>query len=653
MEIHELNTFSGTLGAGDFFATDNGSDTSKVSADSMFAPLNARIDNIIAGGDAPSAAEVTDARLGATVLGGEQFVSLGEAIRGQAITLFDNLSNITNALPIDNWVKGKYINTGTNPVNINSPTSSASYNYVVVSCSAHDIFVITGVGGSGAKLWCFIDGSGNRITVSDSDANLSNVALIAPTGAVYLVVNVKNASPYSLYKDKGGQEYFRTLQASVVSDQIKYNSIYTEAVTHNFYYNNATGFKQMAGTYSCSETLLPYNSDFDRFALSTGSLKVFITCYDKNKDFIVGAEAPVAGAVATPKVIPKTTKFIGLSVNSVSATEIGIRLVDKIKNIEYPFTDPNCFTVANRFMNNTGAFSSENSSYECIFFLVEGGSEIYTNVTLASNMCCYTASNAVVTPTYVEINRHGRVYTMPNDAVMCCANLNLGNQHGGVCCNVYNVITKPEKILCIGDSITWLDGTTDTSHDGASLFNGYQKQIQKEGYKVISAGYSGYAYAKDGEHNSIYTAIVESEYDVSDYDVIILSGGTNDDLYGITIGTAPTSYSDTAFDETTTLGALSAIIAYIRANNSNCKIILCTQLKSQAASRPYSEAVQYADGFKNVAKFASCYLCDLFENMNVQPYTNGFAEFYYDGTHPNKAGMVRVGQLILKAIENA
>lgn len=87
MEIHELNTFSGTLGSGDFFATDNGNDTSKVSAESMFAPLNARIDTIIAG-PASSAQEVIDARLGAT---GKTYSSLGAAIRTQVSELLDEL----------------------------------------------------------------------------------------------------------------------------------------------------------------------------------------------------------------------------------------------------------------------------------------------------------------------------------------------------------------------------------------------------------------------------------------------------------------------------------------------------------------------------------------------------------------------------------
>lgn len=88
MEIHELNTFSGTPGAGDYLATDNGIDTSKVSAQDLFAPLNARIDNIIAGGTAPSEAEIVDARRGAD---GVDYASLGTAIRTQFTNLEDDL----------------------------------------------------------------------------------------------------------------------------------------------------------------------------------------------------------------------------------------------------------------------------------------------------------------------------------------------------------------------------------------------------------------------------------------------------------------------------------------------------------------------------------------------------------------------------------
>lgn len=78
-QIHELNTFAGSLGAGAYLAIDDGTDTGKISSQSLLAATEARIDNIIAG-PAPSAEEIVDARLGAD---GVTYPSLGDAIRDQ------------------------------------------------------------------------------------------------------------------------------------------------------------------------------------------------------------------------------------------------------------------------------------------------------------------------------------------------------------------------------------------------------------------------------------------------------------------------------------------------------------------------------------------------------------------------------------------
>lgn len=45
MQIHELNNFTGTLGAGSYLAVDNGTDTSKVSAQQLLASSEARIND--------------------------------------------------------------------------------------------------------------------------------------------------------------------------------------------------------------------------------------------------------------------------------------------------------------------------------------------------------------------------------------------------------------------------------------------------------------------------------------------------------------------------------------------------------------------------------------------------------------------------------
>lgn len=94
MQIHELNSYTGALDAGAYLAVDNGSDTGKVAVKSITDPVNERIDQIIAG-DAPSAAEIIDARLGGD---GVTYDSLGDAIRGQYVDLKDDIANSNQGL---------------------------------------------------------------------------------------------------------------------------------------------------------------------------------------------------------------------------------------------------------------------------------------------------------------------------------------------------------------------------------------------------------------------------------------------------------------------------------------------------------------------------------------------------------------------------
>ena len=92
MQIHELNNFTGTLGAGAYLAVDDGNDTGKLSTQQLLSATEARIDNIIAG-PAPSAEEIVDARLGAD---GVTYPSLGDAIRDQVSDVKADTNYITS-----------------------------------------------------------------------------------------------------------------------------------------------------------------------------------------------------------------------------------------------------------------------------------------------------------------------------------------------------------------------------------------------------------------------------------------------------------------------------------------------------------------------------------------------------------------------------
>lgn len=116
MQIHELNSFNGNLNSA-YMAVDDGSDTGKLAYSNIAAQieaasdvLNARIDNIIAGGAAPSEDEIIDARFG---YNGKTYSSLGNAIRGQAEGLSSEISDLrtwsgVNYVDnnINNWYQG-------------------------------------------------------------------------------------------------------------------------------------------------------------------------------------------------------------------------------------------------------------------------------------------------------------------------------------------------------------------------------------------------------------------------------------------------------------------------------------------------------------------------------------------------------------------
>lgn len=99
----------------------------------------------------------------------------------------------TSGIEIIKLIRGAYINTADEPVNL-APNPSSSFNnggYAVVNCSEGDIFVINGTGGASARslLWCFIDSNNEIITKSDSNVTKENLILTAPANVSKLIIN--------------------------------------------------------------------------------------------------------------------------------------------------------------------------------------------------------------------------------------------------------------------------------------------------------------------------------------------------------------------------------------------------------------------------------------------------------------------------------
>lgn len=197
MEIHELNNFIGTPGSGDYFAIDNGTDTSRISAEELLAPINARIDNIITS-PAPSAEEVTDARLGAAVLGSVQYASLGEAIRGQVTVLSDYLAQTdqTARLIIQTgkfWAKnssGKLIQSNYARTNAVSKIMTRKGDRFRLRTS-----------GTGTAYSYYVVDVNNNVLSNGSASVFDGILEIADEGAAFLAVNyfTDYANPLVLY----------------------------------------------------------------------------------------------------------------------------------------------------------------------------------------------------------------------------------------------------------------------------------------------------------------------------------------------------------------------------------------------------------------------------------------------------------------------
>lgn len=430
--------------------------------------------------------------------------------------------------------------------------------------------------------------------------------------------------------------------------------IITHDIDVNKVWETTTGNKINFNDRISSHELIPISEP--TLFISSCGYPVTIVCYDENKQYLTYVIARDL-ATFTGSVFQGTslaTKYIGLNVNTNGnvLNEISIHALTGQDVVKSPFiSGDNYLYLQNKIIQN-GTLST-NSNYDVVLLPCKEGDKFYINSRGQHNFSSYKYPSTFLSEaSYTNIERLSRIYTMPSDTNFTMFNIPHASTHGGEMSRVVSKITKNEKILAIGGSYTWLDNSTG-GYDGSTLFLGWQKILEEDGFEIESAGYNGYTYATGVSGvGSMYTEIVTNNYDVSNYDIIILFGGSNDILYNVPLGTRKTSYNDHSFDSDTFNGALGGIIYYIRQNNPSCKIILCSPIKSEASSRDYNNSEKYIEEISYNSSFWSCYYNDLFRTFNTSPYTNNFSDFYYDNTHPNKSGMERLGELMLKAVKN-
>ncbi|WP_227259506.1 SGNH/GDSL hydrolase family protein [Vagococcus fluvialis] len=211
--------------------------------------------------------------------------------------------------------------------------------------------------------------------------------------------------------------------------------------------------------------------------------------------------------------------------------------------------------------------------------------------------------------------------------------------------NTKNYSMNDMSILVIGDSITWLDGNKVL---GVDNIIGFQQVLRETGAKVFSFSISGGTYSQklnsSGKVKSLYQEIVINKtINFSNLDTIILFGGTND------IGTNMPLGSVDSQDSHTTLGAINLIIDYLRLNNPNADIILCSPIYSSRENRLPTEMEQFISDLEKLSEKKNLYFVDMYNDLEINESSANF--LLYDGLHPNNFGMEIIGEKIKESID--
>lgn len=209
-------------------------------------------------------------------------------------------------------------------------------------------------------------------------------------------------------------------------------------------------------------------------------------------------------------------------------------------------------------------------------------------------------------------------------------------------------ILKDKKVLCIGDSMTYLDN----KEIRVGKIIGYQQVFRNEGAVVDSYGISGATfkqYSKEmskREHGSLYDDVVlKKKANVKDHDYITIFAGTNDISSNFIIGD-----HSTLDNPKTTLGAFNLLLNYLK-EQTNARIIVFSPIyTSNLKERPKEDMEKLVKELRYVAELNQIEFIDIYHNFEINQKTS--EKYLYDKLHPNNKGMVLIGEEMVDVIKN-
>lgn len=223
--------------------------------------------------------------------------------------------------------------------------------------------------------------------------------------------------------------------------------------------------------------------------------------------------------------------------------------------------------------------------------------------------------------------------------------------------------TKNRKLCVIGTSQIMIDRLNRTgkfdgpdSEDASQYIVGVQEYLIPWWNTVDSYGYSDapmmYKSSEDDPENpttkSIYTRVVTDQLDLSGYDDFFIGHSTSG-LTSSNVGTL-TGYDDLG-SNTTFIGALRQIIAYIYTQNPKANIFVQTRIIRSAFSNPttYNNTLAANEQIRNMAKMLALTCVDTANESGFNYYVA--PHWCYDnGGHPNQLGNKMIGLAMRKTM---
>ena len=676
--------------------------SARASADSN---LQSQINQIVApSGEAPSVAEVENARVGAD---GITYSALGDAIRNQVTPILKSkLAICYSDLTRDGFVNNNGVFTAYNGYKTTP----------MIPCRADKVvFVgsyIASVASNYFNLWAYDDNQNpisgvmnvpSSTSAQELSASLPNgtyyITFTTATNAsnkFYLIRSIDDIIPEAIPKEFNFIDAFPYSNAGIINDKGTYlpypdlsyrvtdyipvsGSVYVEGnfSVVNVGYYNICGYDEnkmfvenvvhFDTAYQNRQITLDPKTKYIRVMTTTSNTNNHVYSYPDMMTYLYNKIADFNNVklLFDDKYVNNT--FVtcdSTSGMSDIANNYGVAITNRInkgsiiKNIT--------FTNAN--------ISANNAHY--IIFVTCGGYVLKKWPVTACRMVlnyfveesgylCYCRTNGGnITPMYYKYNVASE--TDPNKTKInsyifgASSGINVGDKLNPISyvntvknfvgCTIDGYIINSDDsyntkyAAFLGDSIT--AGYTTIEGQATYVERPFPRTVQRKiGLDIQMKGYSSYPISSTGKSDcllAVYNTIS------ADVDYIIVFAGTNDLFYNVPIGTIADT-TDISF-----YGAVNVLINGLATNYPNAQIVFMTPIHRswEGANNVGAKLEDYVNAMKDVCKLCGIPVIDLYSGSYFSWAVSKFHDYYSDGLHPTQDGYDLLGNVVAKYLEN-